>query len=138
MKVVLDTNVLVSGTFWIGKSFEVINSIELKSIKLILSKELIDEYNEVINREEIIDKIENKNLIMNETIKKIISDAEIVEPKEKFDAVKEDPDDNIILECAVEGKADFIVSQDSHLLKLKEFQGIKIMTPDEFLEVLLH
>lgn len=137
MKVVLDTNVLVSGTFWIGKSFEVINSIELKGIKLILSKELIDEYNEVINREEIIDKIENKNLIMNETIKKIISDAEIVEPKEKFDAVKEDPDDNRILECAFERKADFIVSQDSHLLKLKEFQGIRIVSPDDFLEVLV-
>ena len=136
MKVVLDTNVLVSGTFWTGKSFEIIKLLELKGLGLILSKELIDEYNETINSEEIIDKIENKNLIVNEIIKKIISEAEIVEPSQKFEVVKGDPDDNKILECAVEGKADFIVSQDSHLLKLREFHGIRIMSPEEFLEML--
>ena len=136
MKAVLDTNVLVSGTFWTGKSFEIIKLLELKGLGLILSKELIDEYNETINSEEIIDKIENKNLIVNEIIKKIISEAEIVEPSQKFEVVKGDPDDNKILECAVEGKADFIVSQDSHLLKLREFHGIRIMSPEEFLEML--
>ena len=56
--------------------------------------------------------------------------------KNKLKIVKEDPDDNKILECAVEGKADFIVSQDSHLLKLREFHGIRIMSPEEFLEML--
>lgn len=135
MKVVLDTNVLVSGTFWTGYSFQILKKIDLKEITLILSKELIDEYNETINSDEIIEKIENKNLIISETIQKVIEEATIVGPKEKFNVVKEDPDDNKIIECAVEGCVDYIISQDNHLLKLKEFKGIKIITPEEFLEL---
>ena len=136
MKVVLDTNVLVSGTFWTGYSFEIIRRIDLKEAILILSKDLIDEYEETINSEEIIEKIENKNLIINGIIRRVIRDATIVLPENKFDVVKEDPDDNRILECAIEGKVDFIISQDNHLLNLKEFNGIKILAPKEFLRIL--
>lgn len=133
MKVVLNTNVLVSGTFWTGYSFEILKLVDIKKIILILSKEIITEYNKTIYSKEIIEKIENKNLIMSEIIKKVIEDAEIVEPAEKLDIIKEDIEDNKILECAVEGDADFIISQDKHLLNLKEYQGIKILTPEEFL-----
>lgn len=135
MRVVLDTNVLVSGTFWRGDSEKIIDKIENKEIELILSKDLIDEYEEVINREEIMNKIQNKDLILNESVQKIINDSIIVEPKQKFSIV-EDIDDNKIIECAVEGNADYIVSQDNHLLKLKEFKDIKIVTPEDFLGVL--
>ena len=72
-----------------------------------------------------MDKVESKNLAVNNVIKKVISDAILVEPKRKFNIIIEDPDDNKILECAVEGNADYIISYDSHILKLKEFQGIK-------------
>lgn len=72
MKVVLDTNVLISGTFWTGDSFEILRRIDLKEIMLVLSKELIDEYEETIDSEELIEKIENKNLVISEIIKKII------------------------------------------------------------------
>lgn len=65
MKVVLDTNVLVSGTFWRGDSSKIVNLIDIGKIELILSEELIKEYNDVINRKEIMDKIERKNLILN-------------------------------------------------------------------------
>ena len=135
MKVVLDTNVLVSGTFWIGDSFEILKRIDLKKIILVLSEELIDEYNKTIISEEIIEKIENKHLIISKIIKKIIEDAIIVYPTQKHDVIKEDPDDNKVLECAFEGKADFIISQDKHLLKLKEFEQIKIISPEEFVRL---
>jgi len=52
------------------------------------------------------------------------------------DILKEDPNDNIIIDCAFEGKVDFIVSQDKPLLKLGEFQGIRIVSPEEFLRIL--
>ena len=135
MKIVLDTNVLVSGTFWSGCSFEIVKKIDLKEFVLVLSKEIIDEYYQTINSEEIIEKIENKNLIMSETIKKVIENAVIVSPSRKVEAVKEDIDDNKILECAVESRAEYILSYDNHLLKLKEFENIKILTPEEFLKI---
>ena len=56
--------------------------------------------------------------------------------KSRFKAVKEDPDDDIIVRTAYDGKADYIVSGDRHLLALKEFKGIKILTIDEMLGVL--
>ena len=62
----------------------------------------------------------------------IIRNSIIVEPKEKIVIVKDDPKDNIFIETAVAGDVDYIVSQDNHLLKLKEFRGIKIITPEEF------
>jgi len=55
-------------------------------------------------------------------------------PLEKLVIIKDDPDDNKILECAKAGKVEIIVSNDNHLLKLKEFKRIKIITPKEFLK----
>ncbi|MFH1585559.1 MAG: putative toxin-antitoxin system toxin component, PIN family [archaeon] len=135
MKVTTDTNVLVSGTFWKGDSDDIINIIDSGKIELILSEELIGEYNDVINRDEIIEKIEKKNLILNESVQKIIKDSTIVNPANSLDIIKEDPSDNIILECAIEGNVDYIITQDNHLLKIKEFKGIKIVTPSEFLKM---
>lgn len=59
--------------------------------------------------------------------------ATIVQVKYRFKAVKEDPDDDIIVRTAYDGKADYIVSGDRYLLALKEFKGIKILTVDEML-----
>ena len=133
MKVVLDTNVLVSGTFWRGASGKILEMIDKGTLEIVLSKELIDEYYQVINREEIMDKIINKNLILNKSVSKIIKESRIIEPLEKLNIITEDPDDNAILECAVEGSVNHIITQDNHLLKLKEFREIKIITPEEFL-----
>ena len=107
----------------------------MKEITLVLSKELLDEYDETIHKEEIVEKIENKNLIINKIIKRVIEDATIVSSEKKFDIIKEDLDDNKILECAFEGRVDYIITQDSHLLKLSEFEGIKIIMPGEFLKI---
>lgn len=134
MRIVADTNILISATFWYGTSYEIIEKVENKEIELIISKDIIKEFIEVLNSEEIQMKIKNKNLEMQRTVEKILSISIIVEPKKKFNFIKEDNEDNKILECAYEGKADFIISQDNHLLKLREFEGIKIISPDEFIK----
>ncbi|GAG74095.1 unnamed protein product, partial [marine sediment metagenome] len=59
---------------------------------------------------------------------------EFVKTKKKLDIIKEDPEDNKVLECALFGKADYIVTGDKHLLKLCKFNNIKILTPIEFLK----
>ncbi|MDO8623656.1 MAG: putative toxin-antitoxin system toxin component, PIN family [archaeon] len=132
MKITIDTNVLISGSFWTGTSNKILEQVENKEVELVLSKEIIEEFLEVLNYEEIKRKIMNNQLEIKRTIEKIISISTIIEPLEKFDVVKNDPDDNKVLECAVEGKVDYIISQDKHLLNLKEFNKIKIITPEEF------
>ncbi|MBU0930345.1 MAG: putative toxin-antitoxin system toxin component, PIN family [Nanoarchaeota archaeon] len=134
MKITVDTNVLISSTFWNGNSDKIIKLAENNKIELILSEEIIEEFIKVLNYKEIQEKIKDKNLEMKRSVEKIVSISKIVIPKLKIN-ISEDSDDNKILECAVEGKADYIISQDNHLLKLKEYNKIKILTPKEFLEI---
>src|SRR3989344_2769035 len=136
MKVTLDTNVIISGTFWTGDSYRVLEAINNFGIELVISREILDEYLDVIDREEIIDKVIDKKLIFSEIIDKVLKNSTIVEPVEKLDIIKEDPDDNIVLECALAGNVDYIVSQDNHLLGIKEFREIKILKPEDFLKLL--
>jgi len=136
MKVTVDTNVLVSATFWYGDSYKIIEKVENKEIELILSKEIIEEFVKVLEYEEIQKKIRNKNLEMKRTAEKFVSISTIVEPIKKLNVVKDDPKDDKIVECAVEGRADYIISQDNHLLKLKEVENIKIIKPGDFLEII--
>jgi len=89
--------------------------------------------NSGLKYEEIQEKIKNKNLEMKHSIQKIVSISTIAETGGEIDIVKEDPDDNKVLECAKAGNVDFIITNDNHLLKLEEFEGIKIITPNYFL-----
>lgn len=134
MKIVVDTNVLISATFWNGDCNRIIEKAERKELELVISKDILDEFSSVLDYKEIQDKIKNKNLEMKRTIEKIASISTIVEPQEKYQVIKDDPDDDKFLDCAVAGKAEFIVSQNKHLLKLKEFKNVKIVNPKEFLK----
>lgn len=71
---------------------------------------------------------------MKRSVEKIVSISIVIESKQKFKVMKEDPDDNKILECAFEGKVNYIISQDKDLLRLKNFEGIEIINPEEFLD----
>jgi putative PIN family toxin of toxin-antitoxin system len=134
MKITADTNILISATFWHGASDRIISKVEAKEIQLILSEEIVKEYAEVMDYDEIKNKIKDKNLAIKHTVSKIISISTIIEPKTKLNVIKDDSDDNKILECAVAGNVDCIVSNDKHLLKLRKFRNIPILTPDDFLE----
>ena len=135
MRITVDTNVLISATFWYGDSHKIIELVEQKKLILVLSKNILQEYSEVLEYDEIQEKIIDKNLDMKYTLHKLISLATIVEPTLRLDIVKDDSDDNRVLECALEGQVDYIITQDNHLLKLKQFQNISIMTPTEFLSI---
>lgn len=134
MRLTLDTNVLLSATFWQGISSKIIELIEAKKHILILSNEIIDEYIDILKRDEILSKIINNELERKLTIQKLLSISEIITLGEHIDAVKEDPEDNKVIETAYYGKSDLIITQDKHLLNLKEYNGIKIINPLEFIK----
>ena len=94
-------------------------------------------YDRVLHSEEILEKTNTYQQARIQAIQKLMQSTIFVEPKQKFKAVKDDPDDDKFIDCAVEGKCDYIISQDKHLLKIKEFQGIRILTPKEFLKRLI-
>lgn len=137
MRVVLDTNVLISGTFWTGASFKILQLIDQGKLTLILSKEILQEYDRIVHSDEILQKPAFKQERIA-AVYKLAQLAIMVEPKERFKIIKEDPDDDKFLEAAITGKAEFIISQDGkHLLPIKEFRDIKIIAPDEFLKLFI-
>ena len=134
-RITLDTNILISGTFWTGVSFKILERIDQKHDISILSKDIISEYERILQTEEIVKKVENKHLIFSRVVQKVVLNSKIVIPKVKLNVVKDDPDDNCILECAKEGNVDYIITNDRHLLHIKEFEGILIVTPETFLSI---
>lgn len=131
-KVTLDTNTLISALGWKGNPKRVLDKIVNGELELIFSEAQLAELSEVLGYPKFHFKEEQK-----EKLKALISQiATFVNPSEKIEIVKEDPDDNTILECAIAGKASFIITGDSDLLQLKKFRQVKIRTAKEFLEEL--
>ena len=135
MKVVLDTNIWLSGIFWQGNPYKIIKLAEQRKIEIIISRDIIEEIIEVLNRDSRFQRfIENRKASISDLIKTTLYIATLIETKTKIHVIKEDPDDDKILEAAVDGKADYIISGDRHLLDLSQFNEIKIIKAKEFLE----
>jgi len=128
----LDTNTLVSATIARGKEYALFELAKKGKFKLLISASIILEYKRVISAR----RFGYTPKFVDELVSSILSVSNLVFPDTKLDVVKEDPDDNKILECAVAGKADFIVSGDKHLLKLKKYKKIKILKTGEFLRLI--
>ncbi|MFA6329869.1 MAG: putative toxin-antitoxin system toxin component, PIN family [Candidatus Micrarchaeia archaeon] len=135
-RVVLDTNVVVSGTFWSGASFQVMRLVGDGEVRLVLSSEILCEYSEILSSEEILAKTSANRRLVEKIIRKISNRAIFVAPTSKLRVVKDDPDDDKFIEAAVAGGAGFIVTQDKHLLKLVRYGEIEIVTPETFLSTI--
>ena len=132
MKVVLDTNVLVSALIKAGKPRDLFNKLA-KNKQIVLSRAILEEFLDVIEDVKVAKYRSEQDLAV--FLEALGNAATIVQVKSRFKAVKEDPDDDIIVRAAYDGKADYIVSGDRHLLALKEFKGIRILTVDEMLNI---
>ncbi len=133
LRVVLDTNVLVSGLIILGKPRELLSIISRREATLVLSKEILNEFSKVMRRNKFAEYAKEEQV--ERFIEDIESIAEITELKSQIKVV-EDPKDNIVISTAIDGEADSIVSGDHHLLNLKEFRGIKILSVDEAVHML--
>ncbi|NJD77932.1 MAG: putative toxin-antitoxin system toxin component, PIN family [Candidatus Methanoperedens sp.] len=132
LKFVLDTNVFVSALMSKRGNPALLLDRVKKSYTLFISKDILSELKDVISRE----KFGYTEEEINTFIDAIISFSEIVNPEVKIDAIKTDPDDNKILECAVTSGASYIVSGDRHLLELTKYGKIKIITPKAAFDLL--
>ena len=129
-KATLDTNILISALGWIGNPKQVFDKIVDGEVKLVISDEQFNELSRTLEYPKFQFTKDQKDRFKS----LILGIATFVKPIERIDVIKEDPDDNMILECAVAGKADYIVTGDPDLLELKEFRGVRIVTAREFLK----
>lgn len=132
IRLVLDTNILISALGWKeGNPRKIFEGCLFGKYRLIESMDLIREFLDVFERDKFSFISEEDK---QEFIVQLFEICDLIETKTKINIIEDDPKDNIVLECAYDGKAEYIVSGDPHLLKLKEFKGIKIITPKNFLD----
>ncbi len=140
VRVVLDTNFWVSALVYSRESSALRQILERfleGDFVLITSPALLDEFSELCERHNVAEAVIEKYVtLMQRTRTESPPYVHRVVPTDQIDVVSADPDDNRVLECAITGKADSIVSGDKHLRDLESYQGIPILSPRDFLTTL--
>jgi putative PIN family toxin of toxin-antitoxin system len=131
-RVVLDTNVLISAILYGGKPRTILDAALSGSIEVFVSEAIIQEFQAVLLRPQFGLNVQ----FVHNVVAELTSLAEWVTPDHHHQVVIEDPSDNLILDCAVTAKAQYLVTGDAHLLRLQRFQEVAILTPQHFIEVL--
>ncbi len=128
-RVVLDTNILISALVYGGKPEQVYNLVLEKQVVAVISNILLSELTEILVKKFHFDqpRIEQLERIIKQHFK-------VVYPNNNISILRDD-DDNRVLEAAGEGLCHYIITGDKALLALKSFEKIKILTPQEFLEL---
>lgn len=132
MRITIDTNILVSALGWNGAEASVVEMVLESKLELYLSTEILSEFFRVVK----YPKFRFADSEIDGFIGRLLSNSVIVNPSQSVKVIIDDPADNKILECALEGKSEFIISGDRHLLSLGEYEGIKILRAVDFLKVL--
>jgi putative PIN family toxin of toxin-antitoxin system len=131
LRVVLDTNVLISAIVFGGIPRKILETVYRGELSSYFSAAIIDELKAVLERP----KFGFPSEILQTILSELYNIGIFITPKSRVDLLTEDPDDNRILECAVEADATFLITGDSHLLNLERYNNISIMSPAEYLTI---
>ena len=131
-RVVLDTNVLVSALIDDGKPRKLVLEL-LDKYTVILSRQMLAELADVVSR----NKFSVKSGQVDRFLSSLVRMSQLVSDVARFKVVLEVPDDDVVLNTAYIGRAEFIVTGDRHLLELDQFKKTKIVTVNQMLEILM-
>jgi len=130
VKIVIDTNVFVSGVFFSGPPFQILRAWKDQELQIVVSLEILDEYYRV--GEELSAQFPETDL--NPAFELVATKAELIEPAILDEAVCDDSDDDKFFACAIAGNTNLIISGDKHLLKMSGYKGIKVVGPRQFVD----
>jgi len=135
-KAVLDVNVWVSALLWGGKPAEIVKAAEQGKVRLVASEEILREISQVLNYPKLRKVYEAEEMSHEELIEAVLKVVQFVQVTRRVKVVLEHPADDKFLECALEAKANYVVSGDKHLLKVGKYGKIQVLSVSEFLQVL--
>lgn len=133
MRIVLDTNVFISGVFFSGPPFRILEAWRDGWLQLAISEEIHDEYQRV--GEALA--LQFPAIDLRPVLDLVIVKAKLFQSQQLPKPVCKDPDDDKFFACALASKSRVIVSGDKHLLKVADYGGVKVLTPREFLDTYL-
>ena len=130
MKVILDTNVFISGVFFRGPPYRILEAWRDDKIQLVVSPEILEEYRRV---GEILAE-DHPEINLSPWLELVIQKASLFSAPQLTEGVCDDPDDDKFLACALASGSRIIVSGDKHLLKASGYEEIEIVKPRNFAE----
>lgn len=136
MKVVADTNTVISGLLWRGIPREILEFARSGKITIYTSPDLLAELADVLERDKFTARLKAAQTTARELVLGFGELATLIHPTSIPAVIRDDPDDDMVLACAITANADVIVSGDSHIKNLKSYQDISILTASELLEKL--
>ena len=130
MKIVVDTNVFISGVFFAGLPYEVLDAWRCGGVRLMISRPIFDEYARVA------DKLVRQfpNVVFQPWLELLATEAVVVEAPPISEQACRDLDDDKFLACAIAGNTKIVVSGDKDLLTISGYAGITVLTPRQFVE----
>jgi putative PIN family toxin of toxin-antitoxin system len=133
MRVVADTNIVVSGLLWRGNPRLVLEAARAGLIDLYTSGLLLEELEDVLSRERFAVRLQAAGVLAHELVLGYGALAKVIESAPIQPVVHADPDDDAVIACAISSQSEIIVSGDSHLLDLEEYESIRIVTAAELI-----
>ena len=129
MKIVVDTNVFISGAFFSGPPYHILKLWQERKLQFLITSEIFDEYKRV---SEILTN-QFSEIDLNQILNYLLMNSEMIVPTIINETICDDPDDDKFLACAITGNCKIIVSGDKHLLKVSGYKNIEVLKPREFL-----
>ena len=136
MRIVIDTNVLLSALLWHGTPHTLFNQVRAGTVELVISQALLEEFTEVITRQKFAAILQRTNRTPERILHELQALAEMVVAPPLPQPVCRDPDDDAVLACALAAQVDLIVSGDKDLLVLKQFRGMPIVTAAQAVKII--
>ena len=136
MRLVADTNTVISGLLWHGAPRRLLDAARAGKVSLFTSAALLVELDDTLSRAKFAERLERAGVTRRVLVQGYATLAAVIKPAAIPPAVLADPDDDAVLACAVAAQAQAVASGDSHLLNLKTYQDIPILTVNELLALL--
>ncbi len=137
MRLVLDTNTVISGLLWQGPPGQLLDAVQSGRVSLYTSVPLLTELQGVLKRDKFARQLKKRGLKDSAIFDGYATMAALVTPPTIVPAITRDPADDAVLACAAAAQADLIVSGDKDLLRLKEYQGIRIVNAAEAMRLMV-
>jgi len=131
-RVVFDTNIVISGLLWTGRPYQVLQLARSGQVIAVTSEELIDELRDVLKRSKFQSALTRRNQSVDNLVSQYTAFAQLVQPVPLPASLVSDVEDVQVLEAALGGGAQVVVSGDDDLLRLKQVSGITVMTAQSF------
>ena len=133
MRLIADTNTIVSGLLWQGSPRTILSYARIGLITLFTSPPLLAELDNVLKRDKFLQRLNAAQVTPQELVTNYAALALVVQARHIEPVILDDPDDDAVLACAITAKADTIISGDRHLLQLGSYQQINICSASDFI-----